>query len=147
MKYFLFLIVAVVASASSFVVHVATIEWLPAWIGHQMQGVSIQPSWNVRYIAGDGIGAIALYYFARNKLIRLGQLKAALLFSILLMAIHGALLRQPLMDYVVGNPIQVALVQNSFKWLVWLLMSCCVVFGFEFVIKLTDKSVGYQRIG
>lgn len=40
MKYFLIFMVAVVASASSFVVHVATSEWLPAWVGTQMKGVS-----------------------------------------------------------------------------------------------------------
>lgn len=140
MKFFLIFIVAVAASASSFIVHVATVEWLPSWISSQMQRLSIQPSWDVRYIAGVtsleyGIAAIALYYFARSKLIGFGKFKAALVFSVLLMAIHGAFLRQPFMDYVVGNPIHVVMVQNFFKWLVWLLMSFCVVFGFECVVK------------
>jgi hypothetical protein len=145
MKFFLFFIVAVVASASSFVVHVATAEWLPVWIGTQMQGLSIQPSWAVRYVAGVtsleyGIAAIALYYFARDKLITFGKFKSALLFYVLLMAIHGAFFRQPFMDYVVGNPIHVVFVQNGFKWLLWFLMSFCVVFGFEFVIKITGAN-------
>ena len=149
MKFFLIFIVAVVASASSFIVHVATVEWLPSWVSGQMQGLPIQPSWDVRYIAGVtsleyGIAAIALYYLARNKLIGFGKFKAALVFSVLLMAIHGAFLRQPLMDYVVGNPIHVVLVQNFFKWLVWLLMSFCVVFGFEFVIKVACANESIQ---
>lgn len=103
----------------------------------------------VRYIAGItsleyGIAAIALYYLGRNKLISFGKFKAVLLFSILLMAIHGAFFRQPFMDYVVGNPVHVVLVQNSFKWLVWFLMSFCVVFGFEFVIKITYATKSIQ---
>lgn len=143
MKYVLILIVAVVASASSFVVHIATIEWLPDWVSSQMQGREIQPSWDVRYVAGVtsieyGVAAVALYYLAREKLIRLGQFKAVLLYSILMTSIHGAFFRQPFMDYVVGNPLHVVLVQNGFKWLVWLLMSFCVVFGFELVIKITS---------
>ncbi len=106
-----------------------------------MQDVSIQPSWNIRYIAGVtsleyGIAAIVLYYLARDKLIVFGKLKAALLFSVLLMALHGAFLRQPFMDYMVGNPIHVVLVQNLFEWLVWLLMSFFVVFGYELVTKI-----------
>ena len=148
MKFFLIFIVAVVASTSSFIVHVATVEWLPSWISSQMEKLSIQPSWDVRYIAGVtsleyGIAAIALYYLGRNKLIGFGKFKASLVFSVLLMAIHGAFLRQPFMDYVVGNPIHVILVQNFFKWLVWLLMSFCVVFGFEFIIKVAcaNKSI------
>jgi len=142
MRVALFFIVAVIASTSSFAVHVATAEWLPVWIGSQMQGISVQPSWSVRYFAAAssveyGIAAITIYYIARNKLLHFGKFKAALVFSALLMATHGALIRQPLMDVVVGNPLHVALVQNGFNWLIWLLMSFCVVYGYEFVNHAT----------
>ena len=143
MKFILIFIVAVIASASSFVVHVATVEWLPAWIGNQMQGVSVGTSWHVRYIAGVtsleyGLAAITLYYLARDKLLAFGRFRAALIFSVLLMAIHGVFIRQPLMDYIVGNPLHVVVVQNGFKWLVWLLMSFCIVFGSELVTNLSS---------
>ena len=143
MKLLPLLIIATVASLSSFVVHVGTVEWLPTWIGNQMQGLQIQASWEVRYIAAItsieyGIAALALYYFAREKLLCFGVAKASLIFSILLTSIHGAFIRQPLMDFMVGNPIEVVLLQNSFKWLVWFLMSFVVVFGFELIAeKLT----------
>jgi hypothetical protein len=152
MKILLILVVAGLASLSSFVVHVATVEWLPAWIASQMQGLQIQPSWDVRYIAAAtsfeyGLAAVALYYLARNKLLIFGVFKASLLFSILLASIHGAFVRQPLMDYVVGNPLHVVLVQNGFKWLVWLLMSFLVVFGFELAIKISgaNKAFAVER--
>ncbi len=120
MKLFLFITVAAIASTSSFIVHVATIEWLPIWVGSQMKGLPIQPSWDVRYIAGItsieyGLAACTLYYFSRTQLIKLGRFKASLLFFVLLAAIHGAFIRQPLMDYIIGNPTHVVLIQNSFK--------------------------------
>jgi len=51
-RIFLFILVAAIASLSSFLVHLVTVEWLPTWIGMQMQGLQTHPSWDVRYIAG-----------------------------------------------------------------------------------------------
>ncbi|MCP4049500.1 MAG: hypothetical protein GY730_02185 [bacterium] len=140
MKIFLVFVIAIIASMSSFAVHLLTVEWLPAWIGSQMQGVEIVPSWSVRYIAAVtsveyGLAAVALYSLGREKLLTFGIFKAVIIFSILLASIHGAFIRQPLMDYLIGNPLQITLVQNGFKWLIWLLISFVVVYGFEFLIK------------
>ncbi|MCP3922077.1 MAG: hypothetical protein GY714_05760 [Desulfobacterales bacterium] len=140
MKIFLIFVIAIVASMSSFVVHIATVDWLPVWIGNQMQGINIQPSWSVRYVAAVtsveyGLAGIVLYSLAREKLLVFGTFKTAIIFSILLASIHGAFVRQPLMDYLVGNPMHVALVQNAFKWLIWLIMSFVIVYGYEFIVK------------
>ncbi len=140
MRILLFFIIAVVASSSSFVVHVISAEWLSLWVSQQMQNIAIQPSWNVRNTAlitsvEYGVAAMFLYYLARDKLIKYGRIKATLIFSILLASIHGAFIRQPLMDYVIGNPLIVVVAQNSFKWLVWFLMSVIVVFGYELIIE------------
>jgi hypothetical protein len=145
MKLILIFLVMVIASTSSFVVHVISIEWLPAWVGRQMDGVTIQPSWSVRYVAAltsieYGFAAVTLYVLARDRLIKHGLFNASLIFSVLLTAIHGALIRQPFMDYVVGNPIHVVLVQNGFKWLVWLLMSFIVIFGYELISNKTSAN-------
>jgi len=138
MKLLLMFMVVAIASSSSSVVHVISVEWLPDWIGSQMQGITTQSSWSVRYVAGItsieyGFAAVALYYLARDKLINYGLFKASLIFSVLLTAIHGAFIRQPFMDYVIGNPIHVVLVQNGFKWLVWLLMSFVIIYGYELI--------------
>lgn len=138
MKYFLLLILAVIASFTGFVVHVFTVEWLPDWISGQMQGVEIQPSWALRYVAGItsieyGIASIVLYHLARDKLMQFGKLKAAVYLSLLLLALNAMLIRQPLMDYLIGNPLQVVIVQNVFKWLSWILLSFITVYGFEFI--------------
>ncbi len=138
MRKFYMLIVAVIASSSSFIIHLISAEWLPEWVSNQMHGIAIQPSWSVKYVAmitsiEYGVAAIILYRLAREKLIKYGLLKTILIFSILLTAIHGAFIRQPFMDFVVGNPFQVVLIQNCFKWLVWILMSVVVVTGYEFI--------------
>ncbi|EGR1757974.1 hypothetical protein GA076_24015 [Vibrio parahaemolyticus] len=140
MKYVQYFVIAAIASSCGFIVHVFSAEWLQAWIAQHMEGQSVIPSWDVRYIAmltslEYGISAIVLYWLIRDKIIKYGQFKAFIILSLLLTALHGALIRQPLMDFVVGNPIEVALVQNAFKWLVWMLMSLVTVYGFERVVK------------
>lgn len=145
MKLLLIFIVAAIGSSSSFFVHIISVEWLPSWIGSQMQGVTMHSSWNVRYIAGItsieyGFAAVTLYFLARDRLITYGRFKASLIFSVLLTAIHGAFIRQPFMDYMVGNPIHVVLVQNGFKWLVWLFMSFVVIFGYELILNKTSAN-------
>lgn len=133
-------VIAALASASAFVVHVVTVEWLPNWIGSQMAGKQVSPSWDVRYIAmitsiEYGIACLFLYYLLREKILIKGKCIAILILFALLTALHGALLRQPLMDFIVGNPLQVVLVQNGFKYLVWLLMSFVTVLAYERFIK------------
>lgn len=145
-KLILLLLVASVASLSGFVVHVFTVEWLPVWISTQMQGLEMKPSWDVRYVAAItsvemGVGALGLYYFGRQKFIQMGLFKSVLLFSVLLLALNGRLIRQPLMDFVIGNPWHVAIVQNAFNWLSWILMGFIVVYGYEMVVKFTDKEM------
>lgn len=133
-------VIAALASASAFVVHVITIEWLPNWIGSQMAGKQVSPSWEVRYIAmitsiEYGVACLLLYHLLREKIIIKGKCIATLILFALLTALHGALLRQPLMDFIVGNPLQVVLVQNGFKYLVWLLISVVTVLAYERFLK------------
>ena len=126
MRYFFIVLVAMVASLSGFFVHVISVEWLPNWVANQMQDFTIKSSWDVRYIAAlsaieYGLAAVGLYLLSRPRLIKVGILNAALIFSVLLASIHGAFIRQPVMDYIIGNPIHVVIVQNAFQWLIWLL--------------------------
>ena len=149
MKALLLIILAIIASLAGFIVHVTTVEWLPLWIGTQMQGLQVQPSWDVRYIAAItsveyGLAAIGLYYLGRDKLLRIGKFKSALLFSVLLLAIHGVFVRQPLMDFVIGNPLHVTFVQNAFQWLPWILTAFITVYGYELITKLMNNNKKYN---
>ncbi len=143
MQLVLILFLALLASLGGFIIHVITIEWLPNWVGTQMAGIQIQPSWNVKYLAGAtsieyGLAAIGLYYMGREKLLNYGKIKSTIIFSALLMALHGAFIRQPIMDFVIGNPIQVVLVQNAFKWAPWIIMAFITVFGYELSHKILN---------
>ena len=140
-KLLLLLVVAAVGSLCSFIVHVVTVEWLPQWIGAQMRGIQMQSSWDVRYVAAItsieyGIAAVTIYTLCRKRIRKFGILKCIGLFAIMLAALHGAFIRQPLMDYIVGSPLQVVAVQNGFQWLVWALMSVVVVTGVELVHRI-----------
>jgi len=144
MKILLIVLLAILASLGGFIIHVITIEWLPEWIGRQMQDITIQPSWDLRYLAAltsveYGLAAIGLYYLARERLLAFGKLKSALLFTVLLMGLNGVFLRQPLMDLAIGNPLHVTLIQNCFKWLPWIIMAFVVVYGYELIHKHPKK--------
>lgn len=136
MKYLQYLTMAALASSLGFIVHVFSAEWVQGWVAQIMQGRSVTPSWDVRYIATltsleYGASTIVLYWLIRDKVIKYGKFKAFITLSLLFTALHGALVRQPLMDYIIGNPVEVVLVQNALKWLVWILMSLVVVYGSE----------------
>lgn len=153
MQLILILILAILASLGGFIIHVITIEWLPDWIGAQMSGVEIQPSWHVKYLAGAtsieyGLAAIGLYYLARERLNNYGTIKSAFIFSVLLMALHGAFIRQPIMDFAIGNPMHVVLVQNAFKCVPWVMMAFVTVYGYELIhniFKTKDKPLETQK--
>ncbi|NRB42521.1 MAG: hypothetical protein HRU20_29300 [Pseudomonadales bacterium] len=138
----LILVVAAAASLAQFVVHVIAIEWLwlRSWISRQMNDIEMLYSWDVRYIAAVtsieyGLAAVISYCLAREKLILLGEVKSGIILFIFLACLHGDFLRQPVMNYIIGNPLRVVLVRHSFTWISWLLMSFTVVFGVEYVIQ------------
>ncbi len=142
MKILMLLVLAVAGSLGGFVIHVLTVEWLPGWIGTQMQGMELKPSWNVKYLAAItsieySLSTMFIYVLARNKLIKLGQFKSACVISLILLTINALLIRQPLMDFAIGNPLHVVLVQNAFKWMPWILMAFIIVYGYELIQKTT----------
>ena len=99
MKYVQYFFIAAIVSSFGFIVHVFSAEWLQAWIAQYMEGQSIIPSWDVRYIAmltslEYGISAIVLYWLIRDKIIKYGQFNAFIILSLLLTAIHGGVVEQ-----------------------------------------------------
>ena len=145
MNYFVYFIVAVLASCCGFLVHLINAEWVNLWVSGQMQNAVLTPSWDVKYVAlltsiEYGLAAVFMYSLMRKQLITRGKLFAVSVFSILLAAIHGAFLRQGLMDWVIGNPFHVVVVQGVMRWLVWVLTAAVVVIGVEFVFNLKREA-------
>ncbi|EDP60705.1 hypothetical protein [Vibrio sp. AND4] len=145
MRIFQYFVIAAVASGCGYLIHSLSVDWLQGWVAKIMErgGHEVSYSPEVLNVAmftsiEYGVSVLALYFLIRDKIIGFGQFKAFLILTVLLTALHGALIRQPLMDFLIGNPIEVAVVQNAVQWLVWILMSFVVVYGSEYVI--TDKS-------
>lgn len=121
---------AAAAASAGFVVHVATQPLVQSWVAERMQDRQVTPSWDVRYVAlltslETGLGVVILYALIRDRLPITSVVGRGVLLALLLLAVKGALFRQPLMNLVIGNPALVVLVQDGITWLVWL--SVCVV--------------------
>lgn len=130
-KYAAGLFAAVAAAATGFVIHVGSQRWVQEWVSARMQGREVTASWDVRYLAlasslEVGIGLVVLYALVRGHLPFKSSAVRGLVLGVLLLAVMGRLVRQPLMNFIIGNPLPVVAVQDGVSWLVWL-ASCTVV--------------------
>lgn len=144
MKFVLYFVILVLAAAVGFIIHVVEVEWLRAWVSEQMTGRTVAPSWDVRYIAmalsiEHSIAVFVIYLLLRQKIGERSLLVQVGALSMLILAFKTLLVRQPLMDYIIGNPIHVVAAQNLLKWMIPILMSVIIVAGYSFVEKACDK--------
>lgn len=135
-KYLAAIAAASVAAATGFFIHVATQEPIRVWVASQMQGQAVALSWDVRYLAlvtslESGIGLVLLYAMLRKVLPGLSTLARGGLLALLMLMVMGRLIRQPVMNLVIGNPLAVVAVQDGISWLLWLVMSLIVAFVFD----------------
>ena len=138
-KYVAGLIVAAVAAATGFVIHVASQDWLESWVSAQMQGHQVAASWDVRYLAlvtslEIGVGLVILYALVRSALPAKSSVGRGLMLAILLLAVMGRLVRQPVMNLAIGNPLPVVAVQDGTIWLLWLCVCLVVAAGYDFLV-------------
>lgn len=132
------LVAATLSSLSAFVIHVFSQEWVLAWITEHMQGheENVSEAWDVRYIAAitsieTGIGLVVLYALLRPALPFNSSFLRGIILGVLLLAVMGRLLRQPLMNLVSGNPSSVVIVQDGITWVVWLVASVIVALTYD----------------
>lgn len=139
-KIFILLLIAFTASMISFVIHVVSEEWIFSFVSIIMEGKEVAPSWDVRYIAAlsaveIGIAQLIIYILIRKVIpIKSSVIKGIILGTLLLM-INGSLLRQPLMNYLIGNPLKVILIQDGITWIIWLLSSVFTAVSYEFFLS------------
>lgn len=131
-------LVAIFAAGSGFVLHVLTTIWLPDWLTSRMAGEFVASSWDVRHVAAItsieyAVGCMILYALFRKAAGDWSMWLRVFVFVVLILATRGLLVRQPLMDWLIGNPIDVVLVQNGLKALVWVITAGSSALGIEWI--------------
>jgi uncharacterized membrane protein YkvI len=139
-KYIAGLVTAIITAGVGLVIHVASQESIKSWVASHMAGHHVTPSWDVRYIAlltslEIGIGLVILYALVREALPGKSSLVRGILLGVLLLAIMGRLIRQPLMDLIIGNPVSVVAVQDGISWVVWLAMCIVLALVYDFLAE------------
>lgn len=126
---------AVPASAAGFYLHVFSAEWVQRFVSALMEGKTVAPSWDVRVPAAIssieiGLGAAFCYWLLRHRFPHMGWVRGGLLLAGLVLMIKGNLVRQPVMNLLVGNPVEVVAIQDGLTWLTWGLMGWIIALVF-----------------
>ena len=134
-------LMAVLATVASFGIHLATAAWLPGWLADRMVGVEMLASWDVRYLAGATsieyvLGSMLMYALMRRSLLGWRPWARFVVFTLLILSTRGLLMRQPLMDWAIGNPMDVVVIQNGLKALVWIVVASLSAIGVEWFYRI-----------
>jgi hypothetical protein len=121
------LLAAVLSAGFGFVLHVFATEIISPYVASVMAGRRVVPSWDVRIPAAlssieQGIAVALLYLLVRFCLPSVGTLRRGLLVGVLALALGGNLVRQPMMNLLIGNPLAVVAMQDGVTWVIWLVM-------------------------
>ncbi|WMV71598.1 hypothetical protein QL112_015820 [Xenorhabdus griffiniae] len=143
--FFIILIVSMFTAFIGFIVHVINVEWLIPYIRSEVNNVSVLPSWDVRYLAAftsieTGFGITILYILIKKGMPTYNSFTRGIIMWLLELAIMGRLVRQPLMDFAIGNPVLISILQNSISWINWFLICLITTFLYDYLIKLWCKN-------
>ncbi|MEQ1975852.1 hypothetical protein [Xenorhabdus sp. SGI240] len=143
--FFIILIVSIFTAFIGFIVHVINVELLIPYIRSEVNNVSVLPSWDVRYLAAftsieTGFGITILYIFIKRGMPTYNSFTRGIIMWLLELAIMGRLVRQPLMDFAIGNPFLISILQNSISWVNWFFICLITTFLYDYLIKLWCKN-------
>jgi hypothetical protein len=130
------IIPAIIASLAGLSLHIIMLKELTPYITSTLNNTTIlKPPYPIyinisAYITAilPGFGLALLYYFIRPYFSIKSKVARGILLGLFVLLIKGELIRQPIMNILVGNPISIALLQQSQIWLTSLVMSLLVVF-------------------
>lgn len=132
----LIIAISIASSFVGFVLHVYFTEFFFSFIEKELENISVTPSWDVKYLAAvssveTGIGITILYYLIKDKLPFKNTFLRGGILSLILLAVMGRLIRQPLMDYAIGNTLYVSVMQNITSWIVWFAICFITIFLYD----------------
>lgn len=132
------LLATIVAATIGFAIHVfygqgLAMEYVQSVAQEgRLSGIIRQPypAWLVTVAATTALiptfGKVLLYLLLQDKLPASSNTGRGLLFGLVLLVIDDALLRAPVMSVIVGNPIDVMLVQSLESWVIPLIMGLVI---------------------
>ena len=132
------LLATIVAAAAGFAIHVLygqglAMEYVQSAAQEGRLNEIIRqpyPAWLVTVAAITALiptfGKVLLYVLIQDKLPASSNIGRGLLFGLVLLVIDDALLRTSIMSMVVGNPIDVMLVQSLEGWVIPLIMGLVI---------------------
>ncbi|RQP21158.1 hypothetical protein [Piscinibacter terrae] len=143
-KFLQILVPAIAASAAGFLPHKLFADWLPHWVGAHMEGVQIKvPPYGPEVVVPaaltyiePGLAYLAAYVLVRKATPTSSVFVRALLVAALCLGLEGSIVRMPLMQLVIGNPLWVTLLQHAGIWVPYVAASLVVAYTFELVGKL-----------
>jgi hypothetical protein len=101
------------------------------------------PTWLITIAAITALiptfGKVLLYVLIQDRLPATGKTARGLLFGLVLLAIDDALLRIPIMSVVVGNPVDVMLVQSLESWIIPLIMGLVIALILPWCNNISNK--------
>lgn len=115
------IVVIIAGGAIGLSTHIYLLKVISPIIAERMQGIVIKkPPYDmvittIAYVTFvlPTIGTVLVYYFIQNFLPGKSRILKGILFGILILLVKGELFRQPIMNYMVGNPITITLIQQS----------------------------------
>lgn len=125
------LVAGALSALFGFAVHLFSSEIVTPYVASVMAGRQVTPSWDVRIPAAlssieQGIALGLVYLAVRACLPGIGTVRRGLLVGLLALALSGSLVRQPLMNLLIGNPPAVVAAQDGVTWFIWLAMGLIV---------------------
>ena len=134
---FLRIILAIViASFISLSIHIFLLGWIKPIIALKMQGIIIpHPPYSqfINFMAYATIfipvSAVSFgYYIVGDRISCDNRLLKGLILGTFILLIKGALIREPLMNLLVGNPTTIVLLQQSQVWISNFSMAIVIAF-------------------
>ena len=139
------IIAATLAAGIGFTLHVFSAEVITEYVAATMAGRHVAPSWDIRIPAAlssieQGLALVVLYLLLRLRFPWLSTLWRGLLVTMLALALGGNLIRQPMMDLLIGNPLSVVAVQDGITWLIWIIMGLIVATCLDLMMPIRRSS-------
>lgn len=134
---------AVLSAGVGFAFHVLAAEVIERQVAAIMAGRQVTPSWDVRIPAAlsaieQGLALALLYLLLRARLPGLGSIRRGVVGGLLALALAGRLIRQPMMDLLIGNPITVVAMQDGLAWITWLAMGVITAICLDRALPVSD---------